>query len=289
MDPFSIVSSTQSIGRRFSFYIAVQVASVLAPGITVIIGSLLVIELFRDRLSGSATRSFVQDFSGNGGLLTSLFLLAAGYISGYVLRELAFKLLAQLESFPKLQEQLRVDPYKRAEAHFPSELILDCFRAHPILSAAYSQYKARQEESGEANSPEVNSRERGQRTGGGHLEGIDYEGFVYAKLWIRNYAPGFSIDSIEAEINILVSGLAPGVLAGLAILAAGRVVWWSIGVGIITTVLIWYVLLSSALRLRRGEKSEAIRNIILDYAMRLAADGYQPSQPSQIVLGNQSE
>jgi hypothetical protein len=203
--------------------------------------------------------------------------VAAGYVAGYVLRELAFKVLAQFERLPKLQERLQVDAYKRVEAHFPPELILDCFRAHPLLNAAYDQYRARKAEGGEAKPPQIDSRGRGPRAGGGHVEGIDYESFVYAKLWIRNYAPGFTIDSIEAEINILVSGLAPGILAGIAILATAHVAGWSICVGAITTIVIWYVLLSSAIRLRRSEKSEAIRNVVLDYAMRVAISGYQPS------------
>ena len=269
MDPFSVVNSTQAIGRRFSFYIAVQVASVLAPGVVVIVGVLFLVELFQHRLSNQTAQSFVRDISGTAGLLASLFILAAGYVAGYVIRELAFKLLAQLERLPNVQEELEVNVYARIEKFFPAQVIDNCFKFHPFLSQARKDSEAESRQ-------DTNAQRR--RTGGGHVETINYESFVYAKLWIRNYAPGFSVDNVEAEINILASGLAPGLLTGLIIIAVAHLVWWSVLVAVFVVALIWAVLLSSLIRLRYTETSEAIRNLVLDYAMRQAMSSYPSSQ-----------
>lgn len=282
MDPFSIVGSTQSIGRRFSFYIAVQVVSVLAPGVVVIVGVFLLVELFHHRQSSQAAQSLLKGVSGATGLLIALFVLAAGYVAGYVIRELAFKLLTQLERLPRFRDELQVNAYKRVESFFPAQLIDDCFETHPLLRAARKKEsgddKTSQHNYGTSSRDNVNSEGQLDKAGGGHVENSNYRSFVYAKLWIRNFAPGFSIDNVEAEINILASGLAPGLLTGLVILAAAHLTWWSVCAAILVVALIWTVLLGSLLRLRRTEAYEAIRNLILDYTMRQAINGYPSTQ-----------
>lgn len=282
MDPFSIVGSTQSIGRRFSFYIAVQVVSVLAPGIVIIIGIFFLVELFQHRQLSNSAQSLLKGVSGATGLLVALFVLAAGYVAGYVIRELAFNLLTEIERLPRFRDELQVNAYKRVESFFPAQLINDCFEAHPLLRAA------RKKESGDDKTSQNNRATSSRdsidwesqlaKAGGGHIENSNYRSFEYAKLWIRNFAPGFSIDNVEAEINILASGLAPGLLTGLVILAAAHLTWWSVCIAISVVALIWTVLLGSLLRLRRTEAYEAIRNLILDYTMRQAINAYPSTQ-----------
>lgn len=316
MDPFSIVTSTQAVGRRFSFYITVQVASVLAPGIVVIVGIFFLIGLLRGQVSSEATQAIAKDFSGANALLASFILLAAGYVGGYVLRELAFILLAQVERIPHFRDELRMAAHDDVVNHVPEDIIDQFLEVHPLLSGAYriaaeiteasEPERIHEEEASVAEAtqaqvvpaPAVKNSEteflrsassrRRRRAGGGHMDDMEYINFVYAKLWIRNYAPGFSIDSIEAEINILVSSLFPILLAGAVIIASGHAVWWSVVTGLGFVVLVWSILLKSALRLRRSEKKEAVRNLLLDFSMRQAAAKY-PYSPMSISHEDQAE
>ncbi len=285
MDPFSIVSGTQAVGRRFSFYITVQATSVLAPGIVDIVGIVLTIKIFSNQPASASTQTLTKDFSGAAAIFGSFILLAAGYVTGYVFRELAFKLLSQLERLPRFQHSLRTAAaHDQVVAHFPPEVIDECFSLHPLLADSHRGDRESPEALGseQANmeaSPKVARGSRG-RAGGGHVDDIDYATFVYGKLWIRNYAPGFSIDNIEAEINILVSGLAPTLLVGLIFVGLLHSVWWSVLIGIAIVIFFWWILLTSALRLRRSERKESIRNILLDYSMRQAANKYPDVQAS---------
>jgi hypothetical protein len=274
MDPLTIIGGTQAIGRRFSFYITVQLASVLAPGVVVIAGSIVVVRMFQNQASTQSALTVVKEISGAAGLLTSFLLLAAGYVSGYVLRELAFKILALIDIFPRLQNWTRVDTFDLVDRYFSSDLISECFSAHPVLGESYRQLKS-SEEGTKAPEPEHDaSAGRPKRTEDSRAGDLNYLSFVYSKTWIRNYAPGFSIDSMEAEINILASGFAPSLLVGIAIVAAARSAWWAVFLGCVVVVLVWSILLNSVVRLRRDERRESVRNLILDYSMRQAADRY---------------
>jgi hypothetical protein len=279
MDPVSILSGTQVVGRRFSFYIAVQITSVLAPGVVVIAGSLIVVRIFQHQASSQSTLAVLKDLSGAAGLLTSFLLLAAGYVSGYVLRELAFKLLSVIEALPWLRHRTRVSTFDGVDGYFPSDLISECFSAHPILGESYDRLNAIKEAAERAESDQGLPVVSPMRVGGGHVVDLDFHSFVYAKLWVRNYAPGLSIDSMEAEINILASGFAPILLVGLGIAAAARSAWWSAIIGFAIVALVWWVLLNSVIRLRRDERRESVRNLLLDYAMRQAASRY-PNIPA---------
>jgi hypothetical protein len=274
MDPISILSGTQAVGRRFSFYIAVQVTSVLAPGIVVIAGSLIVTKIFQHQTSSQSALAAVKELSGAAGLLTSFLLLAAGYVSGYVLRELAFKLLSVVEGLPWLRHKTQVNTFDGVDGQFSSDLIAECFSAHPVLSESRERLNAIKEELKNAESDKRTPTELPMRAGGGHVSDLNFLSFAYAKLWVRNYAPGLSIDSMEAEINILASGFAPSFLVGLGIVAAAHSAWWSVIIGLAIVALVWWVLLNSVIRLRRDERRESVRNLVLDYSMRQAASKY---------------
>ncbi len=152
----------------------------------------------------------------------------------------------------------------RLRNYFSQGLIDDCRQAHRVLDDMPE---------GGAGSAKI-----GSSAGGGHSDTISYRDFVYAKLWIRNYAAGFSIDSLEAEINILVSGLIPTLLSAAVIIAAAKAAWLSIIAAAIFLCLTWSVLLDSIFRLRHTERWEALRNLIMDYAMREASNKIPPAR-----------
>jgi|ERR1700722_7455212 len=223
MEPFSIISGAQAVGRRFRFYITVQLVSVLAPGIVLVVGIIFVVRIFRNQLSSGATQALADEFSGATAFLAAFVLLATGYVVGYVFRELAFKLLAQVERLSRFKKQLSSAAYGHVRADFPPSLVNKCFKLHPVLHEAYERYQdSLGESSVEATAPgsaQGTGKAIQRRQGGGHLADNGYISFVYGKLWIRNYAPGFSIDNIEAEINILASAFAPSLLGGVVIVA----------------------------------------------------------------------
>src|SRR6266436_4679361 len=108
--PAAILSSTQAAQRRLSFYIAVNLASVLAPGIVIVISVVLLVDSIRHPSSSFLFLAQLKNYTGPSVFLFALAVTAAGYVFGYVSRELAFKLLTQLEKVTgaraKLQENL---------------------------------------------------------------------------------------------------------------------------------------------------------------------------------------
>lgn len=198
-------------------------------------------------------------------MLASIIVVAAGYVFGYVSRELAFKFLRQFEKLPRIRARLNEDVYARLQRNFSQNLIDDCFQAHRVLR--------------ETPESEVESTKVTASAGGGHSETLSYRDFVYAKLWIRNYAAaGFSIDSTEAEINILASGLIPTLLSAVDIIGVTKFTGTGIIAGVAFLCLTWSVLLGSLSRLRHTERWEAVRNLVLDYSMREALNKIPPIQ-----------
>lgn len=255
-----LISSIQVAQRRLSFYIAVNAASVLAPGVVIVIEAILLFEHFQHPGSQLASLSHLKSYSGASVVLITLVFAAAGYVFGYVGRELAFRLLEQIERTPHFRKKLQQDVNARLQDYFSHALLNDCFEAHRILSRIRST--------------PIESARLTEKAGGGHQETSDYRAFTYAKLWIRNYAPGLSIDSVEAEINILVSGLLPTLLAAIYVIVISGINALATILASVILVLAWSVLLDSIERLRRTERWEALRNLVMDYAMREAATKY---------------
>jgi hypothetical protein len=263
--PVTLIGSTKAGERGFSFFVNRELTSVLAPGVFVV--SELTYFILRLSSSSSASSSILDYFkrlSGTAGLLILLLVSATGYVVGYVLRELAFRLLGELEKVPAIRRELTTDTAKRLVKYFDGSLLAECFKAHPYLRAKLQPA----ENIGEAT--------HYRTAGGANVETRDYESFVYAKLWIRNFSAGFNIDSIELEINMLAAALAPSLLLALDILASVRFTWWAVLLTVIALALVWWVLLDSLFRLRRTERWEAVRNLIMDFAMRSAVAGYPP-------------
>jgi hypothetical protein len=264
MVPVSIMSSALAAQRRLSFYITVNLASVLAPGIVIVFAIIILIGSIRHPSSPLTFLTYFKNYTGASTLLASILVVAAGYVFGYVSRELAFKFLQQFERLPWIRTKWQEDVNTRLQRYFSQDLINDCRQAHRAL--------------GEISASESEATGAAFSAGGGHSDDIGYRDFTYAKLWIRNYAAGFSVDSVEAEINILASGLIPTLLAAAGIVVITRAAWPGVIAGVIFLGLTWSVILDSLLRLRHTERWEALRNLVMDYAMREASNKIPPIQ-----------
>lgn len=262
MHPVALIGSTKAGERGFSFFVNRELTSVLAPGIFIVAELAYLILQLSSESSAVKILNYFKNLSGTAGLLLLLIVSAAGYVVGYVVRELNFRLLGQLEKVPAIRQELTTDTGKRLVQYFDTHLIEECFRAHPFLRAKLQSADLTQDET------------KFRIAGGANVETRDYESFVYAKLWIRNFSSGFSIDTIELEINMLAAALTPSLLLAVSILVSVRITWWSALPTIIFLIVTWWVLLNSLFRLRRTERWEAVRNLIMDYAMRSAAEGY---------------
>jgi hypothetical protein len=277
----AITSSTLAAQRRLSFYIAVNLASVLAPGIVIVIAIVLLIGSSKHPSSPLFLFTYFKNYTGISALLSSIIVVAVGYVIGYISRELAFKFLQQLEKVPDVRDRLNEGVDARLKQYFSQSLVDDCFQAHRALRELPAAADTESTQVRETPAADAGAARANPHAGGGHAENISYRNFTYAKLWIRNYAPGFSIDSIEAEINILASGLIPTLLGSVDIIVIAHAAWYAILAGVLFIGLTWSVLLNSILRLRRTERWEAVRNLVMDYAMREASNKVPPIPEGQ--------
>lgn len=256
MDPLnSIVGAAKMAQGRLSFYVSLQLTSVLAPGVCIVAETAFLV----------ARTAEVKVAKGLGqsnvivSLIVALAVLAVGYVVGYVCRELGFKVVGLLERLPPLR--LR-DGSSAALAELVGPARYEEFlEAHPYLAAL-----------------EEEGRRLGERgvIGGYHGYSLPYERFVYAKTWLRNHATGFSVDSAEAEINILTATLIPIGLAAADLTVAASPRAWLFVLAALLAAALWTVVLGSVLRLRRSERFESLRNLLLDHSMRRALAGYAP-------------
>jgi hypothetical protein len=260
--PVSLIGSTKAGERGFSFFVNRELTSVLAPGVFVVAEIAYLMLRLSSPSSAAGALHYFKGISGTAGLLIVLIFSATGYVAGYVLRELAFRLLGWLEKVPLIRRELTTDTAARLDKHFDKSLLGECLKVHPYLQA-----KLRTTDPSSENA-------HYQRAGGANVETRDYDSFVYAKLWIRNFSAGLNIDSIELEINMLAAALAPSALLAVDILVSVRLTWWNAPLTIMALTLVWWVLLDSLFRLRSAERWEAVRNLVMDYAMRTAAVGY---------------
>lgn len=261
MHPVAFIGGTKAGERGLSFFVNRELTSVLAPGVFLVAELTYLMLRLSSRSSATSALSYFKGLSGTAGLLIILLFSATGYVVGYVLRELAFRLLGLVEKAPFIQRRQRTDTARRAAQYFNESLVTECLKAHPYLKPKLQ--------------PDDSSLEGSYyRAGGANIENRDYESFVYAKLWVRNFSAGLNIDSIELEINMLAAALAPSALLAVDLLVSVRLTWWNVPLTIIGLALVWWVLFDALLRLRRTERWEAVRNLIMDYAMRTAAAGY---------------
>jgi hypothetical protein len=261
--PASLIGSAKVGERGFSFYVNRELTSVLAPGVFIVAELAYLVLRLSSVSSASRSLDYFKSLSGTVGLLFLLIEAAVGYVVGYIVRELAFRLLGEFEKIPGVKQKLTTDTRKRLFQYFDEHLVAKCFEAHPFLQTKLQTADLADEAAAER-----------RTAGGANVETRDYESFVYAKLWIRNFCSGFNIDQIELEINMLAAALTPSLLLAVDILVSVSITWWVVVLIVILLGVAWWILLNSLFRLRRTERWEAVRNLIMDYAMRSAATGY---------------
>jgi cbb3-type cytochrome oxidase subunit 3 len=261
--PASLIGSAKVSDRGFSFYLNRELTSVLAPGVFIVVELSYLVLRLTSTSSASRILSYFRNLSGAAGLVLLLVETAVAYVIGYIVRELAFRLLGRLEKIPAIRRELTTDTGRRLVQYFDEGLVEKCFEAHPYLKAKL-----------QTTEPIDQAALEYRTAGGANVETRDYESFVYAKLWIKNFCSGFNIDQIELEINMLVAALAPSVLLAVDILVSIGITWWTVLLIVVSLGVAWWVFLNSLFRLRRTERWEAVRNLIMDYAMRTAAIGY---------------
>ncbi|MEU2305519.1 hypothetical protein [Streptomyces misionensis] len=263
MDPLTAVTAGRAAaGRRFAFYLSVQLTSVLTPGLVAVTClTALLLHLRDPQHLGRAVENAVRTVHGPAMLLVDVSWLAAAYVLGYVGRELAFRVLGVAEWLSRRHRAalgaLRTD----LEAVYGTPALRRCLRAHPLLGHLLNS-------AGHAATPSQNMRQ----PGGALRAGNAYEAFNYAKSWLRTHSPGLAPDANEAEINVLLSTLLPLVLGTWTLIALAP-----LGVAVATAVAVaagavTALTFAQVLRLRRIECWEALRNLLEDHEMRLAAD-----------------
>ncbi|KRF35718.1 hypothetical protein ASG96_20200 [Terrabacter sp. Soil810] len=88
-------------------------------------------------------------------------------------------------------------------------------------------------------------------------------------------APPLNIDSVEVEVNILCASILPIVVSApiiASIVDAPHYVTWPLAAAL--AILIVYLVVENALKLRKSERYEAFRNLVADCAMRLTAETF---------------
>lgn len=259
MDPTGgIASATAAAPSRLSFYVAVQIASVLLPGV-VLLTELTILGVWLTSDQPAGIRSILDAIStvrAAGTVVFAALGLAASYVIGYLARELGFWLVALTERVRR-----RAEPayWRRLRALFGDEFAEELADLHPVLR--HVDPDARSQDSPNQFSFPI---------GGGHRADTEHQAFEYSKLWLRQHSPTLGIESIEAEINILLSTLLPVLLLGVdvAVLSEGPLLLRVMAIPV--AVLIAFAGTRSVLRLREIERWQAISRIAFDLAMRSA-------------------
>lgn len=261
MDPLSGSSAGDNLAGRISLYFAVQLASVLLPGAVVLMETaVLLTGLIRGHDHAiSSLFELLARVGGIGGFVVAIVAIAAAYVIGYLCRSAAFAVLGAVERRTRppasREDQLRL--------LIGDDQFADLVRIHPVLRSE---------------APKVTDTRLG--AGGGHRDGSLHDTQTYCKLWLRRRAPELAIDSIEAEINILLGTVFPVLLLAVDAVAlsgtplALRILALPLG------LLVCAAVLRSVLRLRAAERWEAIRNLAFDFLMHRAATTLQPSDQS---------
>jgi hypothetical protein len=288
----AVVAGGRSFASRFSFYLTLQVATVLAPGL--VIGSELALLIFRAQKGKTNTELHVlahaiSSLRGAGLFFAVVVAVASCYVVGYICREAAFKLLGGLErisgkytSVGVSEEEVPVIDTRQVRAFSDQPFITRiralagdqvtdaCIELHPILRVLDLA----------STSDQVTRRMR--RVGGAHVHNMELEAFAYCKIWLRRYAPELGIDQIEAEINILVAVVIPVLLAApVAIVWSGHPLVSAV-IGVPAVLAIGLAMFRNAARQRKTERWEAFRNLVEDHMMRTALSSYeQHAEPVQ--------
>ncbi|MET7685894.1 hypothetical protein [Streptomyces sp. NPDC005423] len=279
MDPLTVVGAGRTAsGKRFAFYLSVQLSSVLVPGLVAVTClTALVLRAERPRDFGSAVSRAAQSVRGPAVILVDVSWLAAAYVLGYVGREVAFRLLGIVERL-SARHRTTLPLCRELEGVYGQEAVRRCLLVHPLLahflrSATYD-------------SP---GSEALRLPGGALRVGQVYEAFTYAKSWLRQHNPALAPDPLEAEINILVSTLMPLILGTWVLISLASLSAAAASAAVGAAVAVAGVVIAQVLRLRRNECWEALRNLLEDHEMRLAAVRLPAAPSSAACSGDDAQ
>lgn len=263
MNPLSSTAwGSKASTSRLSFYVGLQIASVVVPGIVVAgeIAALVVRFNIRrdDEISIVEAVENVSGIKGPGLVLILVIGISAGCIVGWISREVGFQMVGAIENrtwFKKLGSQAENDVEhlplpERLGLQADAAIVGSCIERHPVIGED------------------------------------DYEAFVYCKFWLRAYAPDMSVDSMEVDINVLAASLIP------ILLAAANGVAWSESPALVTGLVVPAVAALSVLivnriiRKRRAERWEAVRNVLHDHMMRTALSHYDREAVAETLGGD---
>ncbi|WP_158691061.1 hypothetical protein [Streptomyces sp. 351MFTsu5.1] len=246
--------------RKFSFYSAVQVVSVVAPGLcTITAGLVALIHVQHPHNLWSFVVAETGSVSTPLAIVLGLNLLAISFIAGYVFRGLAFWLIGLIEKIPDSETFIA-----QLNQTCGEQAIDDCLQAHPQL-AHYLR-------ASDASGPNA-----GPNYGGGHRNHHRLMALNYCKDRLREKSPVLAVDNNEAEINILTSCLFPVLLVSADIIWIGD---FPLAVNVLVSIGCagtWVGLVRSTLRLRTTESISAVIN--LSYT----ASAQQPPPPPMPV------
>ncbi|MFE2511507.1 hypothetical protein ACFXC9_24065 [Streptomyces naganishii] len=262
MDPLTAVTAGKAAaGRRFAFYVSVQLTSVLVPGLVAVTClAALMLHARHPGDAGAALGEAVRALRGPAMVLVDVSWLAFAYILGYVGRELAFRLLGLAERLSPKHRSSLGSLHGELEAVYGRTALRRCLRTHPLLRHLLDPAHS-------ASTPAQLLR----RPGGALRGGNAYEAFTYAKLWLREHNPGLAPDATEAEINILLSTPAPLILGTWALITLAPLSVVGAATSALVAAATAALTFAQVLRLRRTECWEALRNLVEDHEMRLAA------------------
>ncbi|MDT0463006.1 hypothetical protein [Streptomyces gibsoniae] len=262
MDPLTAMTAGKAAaGRRFAFYVAVQLTSVVVPGLVAV--TCLTVLMLHAQHPGSIGRTLkgaAQALHGPAVIMVDVSWLASAYVVGYVGREVAFRLLGLAERLSPRHRATLGALHGELEVAYGHAALRRCLRTHPLLKYLLSP--------ADGTSP----HSRIMRQPGGALRtGNAYEAFNYAKSWLREHNPGLAPDATEAEINILVSTPLPLALGTWSLIALTPLSIAASAVAVVIAAAVSALTFVQVLRLRRVECWEALRNLLEDHEMRLAA------------------
>jgi hypothetical protein len=288
----------KAASAAFSHYVVVQLASVLAPGLVIVAEAALLVGRLIPTSQDSDLAALSRVLSSMRGsilVVAVVVVLATSFVIGYVCRELGFWLESRLEVRRAKRRSRSAAPADGAAADpppqdlrhlaharklFGGDAVDSCVAYHPIL-------RTLEDEDGLA---VVSGTASQRRHWSEFVPERENAVFHYCKMWLRRHVPALSVDQTETEINILVAMVIPVILLGAVILAwlPNVLVAATIAVPVVVTII--PVLTWQAARLRRGERWDAIRNLIFDHMMRTALSRYPvaaPDEPALIETGSE--
>ena len=135
MDPLAAVGAGRmAAGKRFAFYVSVQLASVLVPGLVAVTClTALVLHAEHPADFGPAVGRAAQSVRGPAVFLLDVSWLASAYVVGYAGREVAFRLLGLAERLSTRHGTTLDTLHQEMEAAYGQAAVRRCLRTHPLL------------------------------------------------------------------------------------------------------------------------------------------------------------